>query len=37
MHKKCPVVAYVFVNFKKKGKKKKQLFFFPPFAMKYFA
>lgn len=27
MHKKCPVVAYVFVNFKKKGKRRNNCFF----------
>lgn len=37
MHKKCPVVAYVFVNFKKKREKEETTVFFPPFAMKYFA
>lgn len=27
MHKKCPVVAYVFVNLKKKGKRRNNCFF----------
>lgn len=36
MHKKCPVVAYVFVNLKKREKEETTVCF-PPFAMKYFA